>query len=129
MSYLLITRLNLNSALCSLRGAKAVRSLFRNERGSRDRMTQRVSQNKTYVAVNVPLPKEEGAKSKFWGVFRRNSSSGRKEPGAKSDYARLFSLAKPEKWNLLGIVAFWPFTTILNKILQVLSFYCSYQAQ
>lgn len=68
-------------------------------------MTQKISQNKTYVAVNVPAETQtNNNSSKLLGIFKRNASTGaKKDKGEKtSEYARLFSLAKPEKWNLLG---------------------------
>lgn len=100
MSYLLITKPNLYSALNSFRSANRVYSLFRNASG---KMTQKISQNKTYVAVNVPTTSNSNTSSKLFGVFKRNSSIAKKAEGEKkSEYARLFALAKPEKWNLLG---------------------------
>lgn len=99
MSYLLITKPNLYGALNSLKNATTLYSLFRNARG---RMTQKISQNKTYVAVNVPNTVNSNTSSKLFGVFRRNSSTAKADEKKQSEYARLFSLAKPEKWNILG---------------------------
>lgn len=96
MSYLLITKPNLFRVLNSTAPIR-VYSLFRNASG---KMTQKINQNKTYIAVNVPSEINTNGRSRFFGLFKRNSSSSVKKE--QSEYARLFSLAKPEKWNLLG---------------------------
>lgn len=110
MSYLLITKPNLIiRGLNSSRNPFRVYSLFRNACG---KMTQKISQNKTYVAVNVPAETQtNNASGRFFRLFRRNTSTARKIDGGggekKSEYLRLFSLAKPEKWNLLGKFFVW----------------------
>lgn len=101
MTYLLITKPNLFRVLNSTGNPFRVYSLFRNASG---KMTQKISQNKTYVAVNVPGEANANNSRKLFGIFKRNASGVKKEVQGekKSEYARLFSLAKPEKWNLLG---------------------------
>lgn len=74
--------------------------MFRNASA---KMTQKISQNKTYVAVNVPSTTNASTSNKLFSVFKRKSSAATKpESEKKSEYARLFSLAKPEKWNIVG---------------------------
>lgn len=82
-------------------------------------MSEKVSQNKTYVAVDVNGTNPGPQRSKILGWFRRHGSKEsvkgenkaeveveiKVERGpriSKSDLNRLFSLAKPEKWRLMG---------------------------
>lgn len=82
-------------------------------------MSEKVSQNKTYVAVDVNGTNPAPQRSKILGFFRRHGSKEgvkgesktevevevKVERGpriSKSDLNRLFSLAKPEKWRLMG---------------------------
>lgn len=72
------------------------------------RMAKRMNENKTYVAIKIGETvnsKPTGTISKF---FRRaKSTEASKADGLKkSELRRLFSLAKPEKWNLGCAVAF-----------------------
>lgn len=66
-------------------------------------MAQKMNQSKSYVAINIP--KESGGrKGIFSKIFKRNVSTTERRPKLnKTEIARLFSLAKPEKWKLLSI--------------------------
>nr|XP_023029123.1 ATP-binding cassette sub-family B member 10, mitochondrial-like [Leptinotarsa decemlineata] len=70
-------------------------------------MAQKISQNKTYIAVEIPI-KEKNAARGILKIFRRNkSSTPKRDPVVnKSELRRLFSLAKPEKWKLGTAIGF-----------------------
>lgn len=86
-------------------------------------MSQKISQNKTYIAVNIPENANNATRRTFWSHFKRDASTKTKKevktdvPEAprlnKADLARLFSLAKPEKWRLIGILFFIWKTSII----------------
>ncbi|KAL3266073.1 hypothetical protein HHI36_010259 [Cryptolaemus montrouzieri] len=72
-------------------------------------MQTRVNQKKTYVAVEIPKEVDATPKKRVWIKFRRKekSEAANAEGGIKkSDLMRLFSLAKPEKYYLMGAIGF-----------------------
>lgn len=93
-------------------------------------MSQKVNQNKTYVAVSMPQTTSRGAPGKF-PFFRRNLRTDRAAPKKRSELGRLLSLAKKEKWALFGkqFIASVKFST--KKVMshfQVEYVYCLFQA-
>ncbi|XP_063927560.1 ATP-binding cassette sub-family B member 10, mitochondrial isoform X1 [Zophobas morio] len=108
---LLVSRHNLKTSLKCFKhvnnGIVPCKSIIRSLKS----MAQKVSQNKTYVAVNIPENANHATKKKFWGFLKRDNST--KKGGApaaprlnKHDLLRLLSLAKPEKWRLIGAICF-----------------------
>lgn len=85
-------------------------------RSRKFKMSEKVSQNKTYYSVDPQVKGNNEGKDKLLETFRKNSNNTIKSevshhvvPGrriSKSDLSRLFSLAKPEKWKLLGAIGF-----------------------
>lgn len=73
-------------------------------------MQTRVSQKKNYVAVEIPKEAEIPPKRRIWMKFRRKQEVEVAKGNVnlkKSDLKRLFSLAKPEKYYLMGpLIAF-----------------------
>lgn len=75
-------------------------------------MAQKINQNKTYIAVNIPENSSKAPRKSFWSVFKRDASTKNNKEAKevvsatprinKTDLARLLSLAKPEKWKLFG---------------------------
>lgn len=74
-------------------------------------MSKKISENKTYIAVEIPenVNNTTNRRSKFLNIFKRKEDN--KTPDIapvktstinKSDLKRLFSLAAPEKWKLMG---------------------------
>lgn len=63
------------------------------------------AQSQTYVTIQIP---KNTNKNKFTVLFQRLSSNQTKTVKntklRKTDILRLFSLAKPERWKLLGII-------------------------
>lgn len=64
-------------------------------------MSKKLDSSKTYVSIKIPQDDKTG---RFLKLFRKRpttlSNSG--ENVRKTEWSRLFSLAKPEKWNLMG---------------------------
>ncbi|RZB49891.1 ATP-binding cassette sub-family B member 10, mitochondrial [Asbolus verrucosus] len=74
-------------------------------------MSQKVNQNKTYIAVNIPENSNKTVRKPFWSIFKRNVTTNKEAVPArprirKSDLERLLALAKPEKWRLMGAICF-----------------------
>jgi ABC-type bacteriocin/lantibiotic exporter with double-glycine peptidase domain len=74
-------------------------------------MSQKVDKNKTYIAVNIAENSNGAVRRTFLSRFRRNASTNDKKDAVsatprlnKTDLARLLSLAKPEKWKLIGAI-------------------------
>ncbi|KAI7815559.1 ABC subfamily B member [Rhyzopertha dominica] len=68
-------------------------------------MSQKVSENKTYIAIEVPHKNINGSPRRFPNIFRRNVATDKKPPNTKkSDVVRLLALAKREKWKLMGAI-------------------------
>lgn len=72
-------------------------------------MSQKVCKNdskiksRSYIAVNIHEGTLNARKGRVSEIFRRfRSTSSKDKSTLKSDVVRLLSLAKPEKWNLLG---------------------------
>ncbi|XP_044749924.1 ATP-binding cassette sub-family B member 10, mitochondrial isoform X2 [Coccinella septempunctata] len=73
-------------------------------------MQTRVSQKKNYVAVEIPKEAEITTKKRIWMRFRRKQDvdvvKSNNVTLKKSDLKRLLSLAKPEKYYLMGAIGF-----------------------
>ncbi|XP_050499693.1 ATP-binding cassette sub-family B member 10, mitochondrial [Diabrotica virgifera virgifera] len=71
-------------------------------------MSQKISQNKTYISVEIPETTKGASRGFFSRIFKRNKEVKEKqEPRLKkSELKRLFSLAKPEKWKLTTAIGF-----------------------
>lgn len=72
-------------------------------------MQTRVSQKKNYVAVEIPKEAEIPPKKRIWTRFRRKQVEAEKSNNVtlkKTDLKRLLSLAKPEKYYLMGAIGF-----------------------
>jgi hypothetical protein len=102
---LLVSRHNLKTSLKCLKRVKN-RVLV----GDLRSMSQKVDKNKTYIAVNIAENSNGAVRRTFLSRFRRNASTNDKKDAVsaaprlnKTDLARLLSLAKPEKWKLIGI--------------------------
>lgn len=67
-------------------------------------MSQKISQSKSYVAIPVPQNSASNIPGKrFSSFFRRNIKTNKaSDKSKKSEVARLLSLAKQEKWSLVG---------------------------
>lgn len=69
-------------------------------------MQTRVSQKKNYVAVEIPKEAEIPPKKRIWTRFRRKQEVEAEKTNnvtlKKTDLKRLLSLAKPEKYYLMG---------------------------
>ncbi|KAF7282438.1 hypothetical protein GWI33_002668 [Rhynchophorus ferrugineus] len=82
---------------------------------SRPKLNQTVNQNKRYFSVDTKPKITQNDKNKVLESFQsKTSNNSRVEPPKspatqrlhKSDIKRLLSLAKPEKWRLLGAICF-----------------------
>ncbi|KAK9876550.1 hypothetical protein WA026_013923 [Henosepilachna vigintioctopunctata] len=74
-------------------------------------MQTRVNQKKSYVAVEIPKEVETAPKNRIWMKFRSKKLESEAVDTKtvhlkKSDLTRLFSLAKPEKFYLIGAIGF-----------------------
>lgn len=66
-------------------------------------MASKPLQKQSYIAINVPKDINQPHRSRFAIFFRRCSHKPPKDARLKkADLIRLFSLAKPERWKLLG---------------------------
>ncbi|XP_008192744.1 ATP-binding cassette sub-family B member 10, mitochondrial isoform X2 [Tribolium castaneum] len=113
-----VSRHNLKNSLKCLRHVNN-RFFLQNKLSVRNHktMAQKVSQNKTYIAVNIPENSNKAVRKSFWSVFKRDASTKKSKEAPKevapatprinkADLARLLSLAKPEKWKLFGAICF-----------------------
>lgn len=73
------------------------------------RMSKKVNENKTYVAIKISESANKDTPSGISKIIKRSKSTESKANTnnlKRSELRRLFSLAKPEKWNLTYAVGF-----------------------
>ncbi|CAH1259922.1 unnamed protein product [Diabrotica balteata] len=102
--------MNVYSVIVSSHNLSKTVSLFKlvNSRRYFSNMSQKISQNKTYISVEIPETTKGASRGFFSRIFKRNKEVKEKqEPRLKkSELKRLFSLAKPEKWKLTTAIGF-----------------------
>lgn len=68
-------------------------------------MSKDLRSNKSYISIKIPN-NNNVSNGKFTKFFKRDvvNANDKVQKIQKSEWSRLFSLAKPEKWNLMGMV-------------------------
>lgn len=86
---------------------KRVNLLFKTRNRNFRSMSQKVNQNKAYIAITVPQEAGNNVSvRRFPFIFRRNIASNKKSDNTENSHIlRLLALAKKEKWKLLGMTA------------------------
>lgn len=106
--YSLINRHNLHASTKFFKSATSrYYTLCRLKNFNFGNMSQKINQNKTYVAITVPQNSTNTSARRLPSFLRRGVKTNNATiPMKKSEVGRLFSLAKKEKWSIFGKLNF-----------------------
>lgn len=103
MIYYIISRHNLHASTKWFKSASSrYYTLCRLKNLNFGNMSQKVNKNKTYVAISLPQTTARNTSTRRFTFIRRNLKTDNAAPKKRSEIARLFSLARKEKWSLVG---------------------------
>ncbi|CAH0560620.1 unnamed protein product [Brassicogethes aeneus] len=72
-------------------------------------MSQKPTRHGSYVSIHIPETANHATRRRYLSAFRKKvpkDTVNSKQTTKKTDYGRLFALAKPEKWKIMCAIGF-----------------------